>query len=924
MSQTKTTKLVYDFGQRRNEGRADMSRLLGGKGAHLAEMAGMGIPVPPGFTITTEVCSQFAETEGTYPAGLDAQVEEALAIVEGALDKRLGDPTAPLLLSVRSGAPVSMPGMMDTVLNLGLNDETVEGLAAASGDARFAWDAYRRFVQMFADVVMGVHADHFEGAIHAAREAAGVEHDNELDADALRALVATYRGIVREQAGVDVPTEPREQLWQAITAVFQSWSSDRAIVYRRHHDIPDSLGTAVTVQAMVFGNAGDDCATGVAFTRNPATGERALYGEFLRNAQGEDVVAGIRTPQPITVAAAMGDAAIEATTLERTMPNAYKQLAETCAQLELHYRDSQDVEFTVQHDQLWMLQTRSAKRTAAAAIQIAVDMVEEGLITQEEAVLRVDASSLNQLLHPSFDPTAKVTVLATGMPASPGAASGRIALDAATAVRMAADGNGNVLLVRHETSPEDIEGMIAASGILTARGGMTSHAAVVARGMGITCVCGCGDLAIDLDTRRVRVGTQVMREGDYLSIDGTTGSVIGGEVPMVPVHMTSGFEHFLGWADEARRLDVRANADTPRDARVAREFGAQGIGLCRTEHMFFEGDRVLDFRRMIVASTDAERSAALDRLLPYQRADFDAIFEAMDGLPVTVRLLDPPLHEFLPQTEAGFVELSQATGLSVSAIHAAVDNLHETNPMLGHRGCRLGITYPAIYGMQTRAIVEAAFDCRDRGVDARPEIMIPLVGTAAELDAVASHVRAVIRFVQAERGMEEDSSVFDIGTMIEVPRACVTADEIAGVASFFSFGTNDLTQMTFGFSRDDAGVFLPVYVQRGILPTDPFQTIDVNGVGGLMATAVERGRATRPDLKLGVCGEHGGDPASVAFCHTLGLDYVSCSPFRVPIARLAAAQAAVRERDLSATGTGPSGRETRVQVEPRPLEPLLR
>ncbi|MBC7461722.1 MAG: pyruvate, phosphate dikinase [Thermoleophilia bacterium] len=917
--------LVYGFAgdAPQHDIAGDRTRLLGGKGAHLAEMAGMGIPVPPGFTITTEVCSQFAETEGVYPAALDAQVEAALAQVEGALDMRLGDSAAPLLLSVRSGAPVSMPGMMDTVLNLGLNDATVEGLAVASGDARFAWDAYRRFIQMFADVVMGVHVEHFEGALHAARQAAGVEHDNELDADTLRALVTTYREIVREHAGIDVPTEPREQLWQAITAVFRSWSSDRAIVYRHHHDIADSLGTAVTVQAMVFGNAGDDCATGVAFTRNPATGERALYGEFLRNAQGEDVVAGIRTPQPITNAAALGDADVEVTTLETMMPGAYRQLADTCSQLELHYRDSQDVEFTVQHGQLWMLQTRSAKRTAAAAIQIAVDMVGEGLITQDEALLRVDASSLNQLLHPSFDPAAKVQVLATGMPASPGAASGRIALDAATAVRMAAHGKGNVLLVRHETSPEDIEGMIASSGILTARGGMTSHAAVVARGMGITCVCGCGDLGIDLDSRKVRVGTQVFNEGDWLSIDGTTGSVIAGQVPTLPVGLTGQFEHFLGWADETRRLAVRANADTPRDARVARSFGAQGIGLCRTEHMFFEGDRVLNFRRMILASSDAKRAEALDRLLPEQRADFAAIFEAMHGLPVTVRLLDPPLHEFLPQTAAGFVELSQVTGMSVSAIHAAVDNLHETNPMLGHRGCRLGITYPAIYGMQTRAIVEAAFDCRERGIDARPEIMIPLVGTAAELDAVASHVRAVVRFVQAERGLDEDSNAFEIGTMIEVPRACVTAHEIAGVASFFSFGTNDLTQMTYGFSRDDAGVFLPVYLQRGILPADPFQTIDTNGVGGLMATAVERGRSTRPDLKLGVCGEHGGDPASIEFCHSLGLDYVSCSPYRVPIARLAAAQAAVRATS-EAHGAGPSGRSTRVQVEPRPLEPLLR
>ncbi|MCW2949981.1 MAG: ppdK, partial [Thermoleophilia bacterium] len=794
-SQSPTTQLVYGFSSAAPAatGEGDRTRLLGGKGAHLAEMASLGIPVPPGFTLTTSVCAHFQETDGVYPAALDAEVEAALAVVEQALDMRLGDPEAPLLLSVRSGAPVSMPGMMDTVLNLGLNDSTVEGLAAVSGDDRFAWDAYRRFIQMYADVVMGVHADHFEEALRAARTAAGVEHDHELGAATLRILVATYREIVREHAGTDVPSDPRKQLWEAITAVFRSWSSDRAVVYRRHHSIPDSLGTAVTVQAMVFGNAGDDCATGVAFTRNPATGERALFGEYLRNAQGEDVVAGIRTPQPITRVAALGDAELEETTLKATMPGAFQQLADTCEQLERHYRDSQDVEFTVQHGQLWMLQTRTAKRAAAAAIQIAVDMVDEGLITRDEALLRVDASSLNQLLHPSFDPAARVSVLATGMPASPGAASGRIALDAATAVRMANHGKGAVLLVRHETSPEDIEGMIASSGILTARGGMTSHAAVVARGMGITCVCGCGDLAIDLDSRKVRVGTQIFREGDWLSIDGTSGSVIAGQVPTLPVGLTGQFEHFLGWADSKRRLDVRANADTPRDARVAREFGAQGIGLCRTEHMFFEGDRVLNFRRMILASSDERRSEALDRLLPEQRADFAAIFEAMNGLPVTVRLLDPPLHEFLPQTEAGFVELSQATGMSVSAIHAAVDNLHETNPMLGHRGCRLGITYPAIYGMQTRAIVEAAFDCRERGIDARPEIMIPLVGTAAELDAVASHVRAVIRFVQAERGMEQDANAFEIGTMIEVPRACVTADQIAGVASFFSFGTNDLT-----------------------------------------------------------------------------------------------------------------------------------
>ncbi|MCW2961842.1 MAG: ppdK [Thermoleophilia bacterium] len=917
-------KFVFTFGDDRNEGRAGLTSLLGGKGAHLAEMSSIGIPVPPGFTLTTEVCAAFNASGGAFSDAVREQVATALLQVGAGLGRRFGDEQAPLLVSVRSGAPVSMPGMMDTVLNLGLNDATVEALATVSGDARFAWDSYRRFIQMYASVVMGVHGEVFEHVLDAAREAAGVEHDNELDVDQLRGVVAAFRSAVHDAAGADVPQDAEEQLWGAIAAVFNSWTSERAVVYRRHHDISDTLGTAVTVQAMVFGNAGEDCATGVAFTRDPATGRREIYGEFLRNAQGEDVVAGIRTPHPISVdGAAIGGTDAELT-LERAMPEAYADLVRTSELLERHYADAQDLEFTVQHGKLWLLQTRAAKRTAAAALQMAVDMTDEGMISSSDALLRVDASSLDQLLHPSFDPDAAVTVLGTGLPASPGAASGRIALDAQTAVRMAAEAaeGEHVLLVRHETSPEDIEGMIAARGILTARGGMTSHAAVVARGMGTTCVAGLGALQIDYEQRTIQLGGHTLREGDFLSIDGATGRVLEGQVPTVPPRMIGAWERFMGWADERRDLQVWANADSPKDAAQARELGAEGIGLCRTEHMFFDDDRIMIFRRMILARTDESRSTALDALLPMQRSDFHDIFAAMDGLPVTIRLLDPPLHEFLPHTKEGIAELASASGQTIAEISSVIEDLRETNPMLGHRGCRLGITYPGIYGMQARAIAEAAIDAREAGIDARPEIMIPLVGTGRELELLANHVRAVANGVATERGIDPALVPIRIGTMIEVPRACTCADEIAPFADFFSFGTNDLTQLTYGYSRDDAGVFLSAYTQRGVLAHDPFQSIDEQGVGALMHIAKERGRSIKPNLKLGICGEHGGDPTSITFCHELGLDYVSCSPFRVPIARLAAAQAAVRaerartEAAMRRRAPGASGPD-------RPLEPLL-
>ncbi|MCW2956763.1 MAG: ppdK [Thermoleophilia bacterium] len=918
-------KYVFTFGDGRNEGRAGLTSLLGGKGAHLAEMSSIGIPVPPGFTLTTEVCADFNASGGTFTPAVHAQVDAALEQVGAGLGRRFGDAVAPLLVSVRSGAPVSMPGMMDTVLNLGLNDTTVEALATASGDPRFAWDSYRRFIQMYASVVMGVSGELFEHALEGARTLAGVDHDNQLDVDQLRAIVAVFHKVVREETGADVPQAPQEQLWGAIAAVFNSWTSERAVVYRRHQEIPDSLGTAVTVQAMVFGNAGDDCATGVAFTRDPATGNRQIYGEYLRNAQGEDVVAGIRTPHPISVAGAQVGATDPALTLERSMPDAYAELLHTATVLERHYADAQDLEFTVQHGRLWLLQTRAAKRTAAAALQIAVDMTDEGMISSSDALLRVDASSLDQLLHPSFDPDAAVTVLGTGLPASPGAASGRIALDAPTAVRMAAEAEEgeHVLLVRHETSPEDIEGMIAARGILTARGGMTSHAAVVARGMGTTCVAGLGALQIDYERREVQLGGRTLHEGDWLSIDGATGRVLEGKVPTVPPRMIDAWERFMGWADDRRELEVWANADSPKDAAQARELGAQGIGLCRTEHMFFEEERITLFRRMILSRTDEARSTALDALLPMQRSDFHDIFAAMSGLPVTIRLLDPPLHEFLPHTEEGIAELAEAFGQTFAQVSSAVEDLRETNPMLGHRGCRLGITYPGIYGMQARAIVEAAIDARAAGIDARPEIMIPLVGTGRELELLANHVRAVAAVVAQERGQDPDLLGIRVGTMIEVPRACTCADEIAPFADFFSFGTNDLTQLTYGYSRDDAGVFLSAYTQRGVLTHDPFQSIDERGVGALMRIAKERGRSVKPGLKLGICGEHGGDPASVAFCHDLGLDYVSCSPFRVPIARLAAAQAAIRAEHARHAGAA-TRRSMPGQAGPdRPLEPLL-
>jgi len=888
-------KYVYKFGAGNAEGNKDMKLLLGGKGANLAEMSNLGIPVPPGFTISTEVCKMYYEHNGQFPKEVEEQVLEGVKHIEEIMGAKFGDPENPLLVSVRSGAPASMPGMMDTVLNLGLNDETVQGIIKKSNNERFGWDSYRRFVQMYGDVVMGLkpeskeEEDPFEVIIDQVKKGKGVQLDTELDAEDLKKLVKLFKEEIKKRTGKDFPTDPWDQLWGAIRAVFGSWNNPRAITYRKINNIPPDWGTAVNVQAMVFGNMGDDCATGVAFTRDPATGEKIFFGEYLVNAQGEDVVAGIRTPQPINETTKTDPSHV---TLKEVMPEAYKQLEEIKDKLEAHYKDMQDIEFTIQNSRLWMLQTRVGKRTAAAAVKIAVDMVEEGLIDKETAVMRVEPEQLDQLLHPTFDPKAEKKVIAKGLPASPGAATGRIVFHAEDAEEWAAKGE-DVILVRIETSPEDIGGMNVAQGILTARGGMTSHAAVVARGMGKCCVAGCGALEIDYKSKTMTVDSKVYKEGDWISLDGSKGEVIEGKVPTVEPQLSGNFGKLMSWADEIRKLNIRTNADTPHDSEVARNFGAEGIGLCRTEHMFFEGDRIKAVREMILAEDEAGRRKALEKLLPYQREDFYGIFKAMHDLPVTVRTLDPPLHEFLPHDEASQKEMAEEMGISVEEVKAKVEALAEFNPMLGHRGCRLGITYPEITEMQARAIMEAACQLTKEGVKVYPEIMIPLVGTKAELAHQKKVVVDTAEKVMEEMGVKVD---YKVGTMIEIPRAALTADRIAEEAEFFSFGTNDLTQMTFGYSRDDAGKFLKEYEDKGILPDDPFQTLDQEGVGQLVEMGVKKGRNTRPDLKVGICGEHGGDPRSIDFCHRVGLNYVSCSPYRVPIARLAAAQAEIRNR----------------------------
>jgi pyruvate,orthophosphate dikinase len=883
------TKWVYAFGGGKADGSAEMKNLLGGKGANLAEMSNLGLPVPPGFTITTDVCTHFYAHNESYPPELKAAVEAALAQIAEIADGRLGDPERPLLVSVRSGARVSMPGMMDTVLNLGLNAETVESLARLTGDRRSAYDSYRRFVHMYANVVLGLDHGQFEEILESEKETKGVELDTELDADDLRRIAQLYREHVQKELGAPFPDDVDAQLWGAIGAVFGSWKSPRAKTYRRLNNIPEDWGTAVTVQAMVFGNRGDTSATGVAFTRDPSTGEHVLFGEFLINAQGEDVVAGIRTPQPIArlVRERSGG---KRPSMEEAMPQTFAELRHIAETLEAHYRDMQDVEFTVQEGKLFMLQTRSGKRTAEAALKIAVDMVQEGLIDKNIAVSRVEPSSLEQLLHPTLDPLAHKELIATGLAASPGAATGEICFNAEDAEKRAADGH-QVILVRTETSPEDIHGMHAARGILTARGGMTSHAAVVARGMGRPCVSGAATVKIDAAGGTLTAGGVSLKRGDVITIDGATGQVFKGRVPMRQAELTGDFGTLMGWADSIRLLKVRANADTPDDAATARRFGAEGVGLCRTEHMFFDAERILAVRQMILADAEPERQAALAKLLPMQRGDFEAIFKVMEGLPVTVRLLDPPLHEFLPQRDEDIAEVAKAAGTDPAKLRLRAIALHEANPMLGHRGCRLGITYPEIYEMQARAILEAALNVEDAGgKPVQLEIMIPLVGFKRELDTLKARILGVADAIRQERGRLPH---FLIGTMIELPRAALRAAEIAETAEFFSFGTNDLTQTTLGVSRDDAGSFLTEYLAKGIISRDPFVSIDVDGVGELVRIAVERGRSTRKSLKLGICGEHGGDPDSIRFCHAAGLDYVSCSPFRVPIARLAAAQSAL-------------------------------
>ncbi|MDE3257184.1 MAG: pyruvate, phosphate dikinase [Gemmatimonadota bacterium] len=878
---SKTEKCVYFFGDGKADGDGQQRNLLGGKGANLAEMSLIGIPVPAGFTITTDVCTYYYNHEKNHPETLESQVVSNLRKVEEAMGGRFGDPGNPLLVSVRSGARVSMPGMMETVLNLGLNDRISEGLIAKSGNERFVWDVYRRFIQTYGDVVMGIQPedrehDPFEAAIDSVKARRGITLDTDLTSNDLRELVDVFKDIVRDRTGRSFPESPMEQLWGSVNAVFDSWNGHRAIVYRNINDIPHNWGTAVNVQSMVYGNMGDDCATGVAFTRDPSTGAKKFYGEYLVNAQGEDVVAGVRTPEPVAK-------------MRRQLPHAYRTLEQIYKKLELHYRDMQDIEFTVQEGELWMLQTRTGKRTAASALKIAVDMVKEGLVTREEAIARIDPAQLDHLLHPTFDPDAPREVLATGLPASPGAASGRAVFTADDAETMAEDGEA-VILVRLETSPEDIGGMNAARGILTARGGQTSHAAVVARGMGKCCVAGCGALTIDYNSDLFAVNGTTVKAGDWISLDGSTGEVMLGRVPTLNPKLSGNFSTVMKWAEEIKQLDVRTNADTPQDSEIARKFGAEGIGLCRTEHMFFEGDRILAVREMILAADESGRRRALEKLLPIQRGDFEGIFRAMRGYPVTIRLLDPPLHEFLPHEPEQQHEMARQMGVPLGTIRKKVQSLHEFNPMLGHRGCRLGVTYPEIYEMQARAIFEAAVNVRKKRIRTLPEIMIPLVGTVKEFTELREMVDRVADEVLGGGRIKID---YLVGTMVEIPRAALVADAIAKSADFFSFGTNDLTQMTFGFSRDDAGKFLPAYIEQGILEQDPFLTMDQEGVGQLVIIGTERGRSARDSLKVGICGEHGGDPDSVKFCHRVGLDYVSCSPYRVPIARLAAAQAAI-------------------------------
>ena len=882
-------KWVYTFGDGRAEGKAGMRDLLGGKGANLAEMANLGLPVPPGFTIPTSVCTYFYANDKTYPKDLKAQVEKELVTVGKIAGKTFGDAKNPLLVSVRSGGRASMPGMMDTVLNLGMNDVTVEALASLSGDRRFAYDSYRRFITMYSDVVLGFEHHHFEDILDTYKDSKGYSLDTELTADDWVDLVGKYKEAVARETGEDFPQDPHAQLWGAIGAVFSSWMNARAVTYRRLHDIPESWGTAVNIQSMVFGNMGDTSATGVAFTRNPSTGEKRLYGEFLINAQGEDVVAGIRTPQDITEYARKESGSDKAS-MEVAMPEAFKELTRIYTQLEKHYRDMQDMEFTVEQGKLWMLQTRNGKRTAKAALRIAVDLANEGLITKKDAIMRIDPASLDQLLHPTIDPVAKRDVIATGLPASPGAAAGEIVFSSDEAAKLQADGR-KVILVRVETSPEDIHGMHAAEGILTTRGGMTSHAAVVARGIGKPCVSGCGTIRVDYGRGMMSIGNRSFKAGDVITIDGSMGQVLAGRMPMIEPELSGDFTTLMGWADQVRQLKVRTNADTPADARTALKFGTEGIGLCRTEHMFFEETRIRTVREMILAEDEGSRRAALAKLLPMQRADFVDLFEIMKGLPVTIRLLDPPLHEFLPHSQSEIEEVARAMNTDARKIADRARVLSEFNPMLGFRGCRLAIAYPEIAEMQARAIFEAAVEAGKRtGKPVGLEVMVPLIATRAEFDITKARIDATAQSVMKETGVKLS---YQTGTMIELPRACLLAGEIAKTAEFFSFGTNDLTQTTYGISRDDAASFLGTYVARGILDIDPFISVDRDGVGELVKIGVQRGRKTRPGLKMGICGEHGGDPASVAFCHETGLDYVSCSPYRVPIARLAAAQAAL-------------------------------
>ena len=877
------SKWVYTFGNGKAEGDANMRNLLGGKGANLAEMNKVGLPVPPGFTVTTDVCTYYYANNNTYPADLKDQVKAAVAGVEAIMGKKFADPENPLLFSVRSGARISMPGMMDTVLNLGLNDESVKGLAKVSGNERFAYDSYRRFIQMFSDVVLGADLDEYEGALEAMKKAKGYASDTDMTTEDLKELVKEYKEIGKKLGKV-VPQDPWEQLWLGIGAVFGSWNAARAITYRKLNNIPGDWGTACNVQTMVFGNAGNDSATGVCFSRDPATGENRYYGEYLINAQGEDVVAGIRTPQP------MGSEG-KGNSLEELWPDLYKQLVDVRNALEAHYKDMQDMEFTIEHKKLWMLQCRNGKRTAAAAVRMAVEMVNEGLLTKEEAIMRVGADQLDQLLHPMLDPKANKKVIANGLPASPGAAVGRAVFCAEDAEAWAAKGE-KVILIRNETSPEDIGGMHASQGVITARGGMTSHAAVVARGMGTPCVSGSTDITIDYKSKTMSTKCGVViKEGDWVSLDGAKGQIIEGEIPTVSASMTGNFGTFMGWVDEIRTMHVRANAETPADAKQALAFGAEGIGLARTEHMFFDAKRISDMRTMILSDDEAGRRAALAKLLPYQKEDFKELYRTMNGFPVVIRLLDPPLHEFLPHTDAEMQELADKMGKTLAEVKNRANSLHEMNPMLGHRGCRLPITYPEICEMQTRAILEAALECRDEGVKVTPEIEVPLVGSKKELDIVKNIIDTTAKALFAEKGK---SIEYEVGTMIELPRAALMAEEIAASAAFFGFGTNDLTQTTLGMSRDDTGAILDCYRAKGIYVADPFASIDVEGVGKLVKRACEYGRKTNPELLLGVCGEHGGDPKSIEFFQQCGLDYVSCSPFRVPVARLAAAQAAIK------------------------------